>query len=221
MHAEAVAEGPNAATVTVSGEAVIRAEPDEALLWISLSAFEESPGKALGDVARRSEGLVALLDELQVVEADRSTAGVSVQEEFDPPIRGARGLGHRATARVAVRHTDPEIIGRAISRASEELRASIDGPHWYISLTNPVRFEAAKHAVIDATRKARACAEGAGARLGPAIRICEPATGVRPHGVMLRSAAGDTREMPIETEQLEVRAEVEVTFELDLAQPRR
>lgn len=220
MQSSPVGAGGDAPTVTVRGEAVIRAEPDEALLWITLSAFEESPGKALGDVAKRSEALVALLDELEVIEADRSTAGVSVREEFDPPTRGGRGLGHRASAKVAVRLADPEVIGRAISRASEELRASVDGPHWYISLANPVRFQAVKQAVIDAKRKARACAEGAGAKLGAAIRICEPATARSP-GLMRRTAAADPSEMPIETEQLEVRAEVDVTFELELGQTRR
>ena len=69
---------PAGATVTVRGQATVRTEPDVAILWITLSAFEESPGKALGDVAQRAEALGALLDELGVREADRSTAGVSV-----------------------------------------------------------------------------------------------------------------------------------------------
>ena len=64
--------------MTVRGQATVRTEPDVAILWITLSAFEESPGKALGDVAQRAEALGALLDELGVREADRSTAGVSV-----------------------------------------------------------------------------------------------------------------------------------------------
>jgi len=82
------------------------------------------------------------LDELGVREADRSTAGVSVTDEFDPPTRGNRELGHRATARIAVHLADPEVIGRAISRASEDLRASIDGPHWFVTSGNPARLEA-------------------------------------------------------------------------------
>lgn len=214
MQSEAVNAGSGVATVTVKGEAAISAEPDEAILWITLSAFEESPGRALADVAKRSEALVALLDELEVIEAHRSTAGVSVQEEFDPPTRGGRGVGHRATARVAIRLADPEVIGRAISRTSEELRASIDGPHWYVSLVNPIRFEAAKQAVIDAKRKAQACAEGADAKLGALIKLSEPDTGARPPRGVRRAATSDTHDMPIEIEQLEVHAEVEITFEL-------
>jgi uncharacterized protein YggE len=190
-------------------------EPDEAIVWITLSAFEESPGKALGDVAQRSEALSGLLDELKVGEADRSTAGVSVQEEFDPPARGNRGLGHRASARVAVHFTDPELIGRAISRASEDLRASIDGPRWYVSPTNPVRFEAARQAAIDARSKAQAYAAGVGVKLGGLICLVEPEMMDRRRGpTRAVSGASDSRGMPIDIEEHEVRAFVDATFAL-------
>jgi uncharacterized protein len=210
------ASGP--ATVTVRGQAAVRTEPDEAILWITLSAFEQSPGQALGDVAQRSEALSGLLDELGVREADRSTAGVSVQEEFDPPSHGSRGLGHRASARVAVRLADPEVIGRAISRASEDLHASIDGPHWYVSPANPVRFEAARQAAIDAKDKAQAYAAGVGVKLGGLIRLVEPETVGKPPGFIRTAAgAGGSREMPIDIEEHEVRAFVDATFALATA----
>ncbi len=37
--------------VSVVGEAVLRAEPDEAMVVVTLSALEDSPGPALEDVA--------------------------------------------------------------------------------------------------------------------------------------------------------------------------
>jgi uncharacterized protein YggE len=42
-----VAEVDTEATVQVRGEAVIRVEPDEAVLWIALTAIEDSPAPAL------------------------------------------------------------------------------------------------------------------------------------------------------------------------------
>ena len=86
-------------TVTVRGQAVIRAEPDEAMLWIMVSALEDSPGAALGDVGRRSDAIVRMLDELGVAKSDRSTTGVRFQEEFDHTAEGRRSLGHRASRR--------------------------------------------------------------------------------------------------------------------------
>jgi uncharacterized protein len=212
---------PARATVTVRGQATVRTEPDVAILWITLSAFEESPGKALGDVAQRAEALGALLDELGVREADRSTAGVSVAEEFDPPTRGNRGLGHRATARIAVHLADPEVIGRAISRASEDLRASIDGPHWFVTPANPARLEAARQAAADARSKAQAYAAGVGVTLDGLICLVEPDTAGRPPGIRRVSGAAGGRDMPIDVEEYEVRATIDATFALNVADDGR
>jgi uncharacterized protein YggE len=51
--------------VSVIGKAVLRAEPDEAMVLVTLSALEDTPGPALEDVARRSGSLIALLDSSQ------------------------------------------------------------------------------------------------------------------------------------------------------------
>jgi uncharacterized protein YggE len=79
-------------TVTVVGEAAIRTEPDEAFVWVTLSAVDQSPGPALADVAKRSDALAALLDELGVGRAHRSTTGVTVAEDFDHTPQGRRPL---------------------------------------------------------------------------------------------------------------------------------
>jgi uncharacterized protein YggE len=206
---------PPGARITVRGQATVRTEPDVATLWITLSAFEESPGKALGDVAQRAEALGGLLDELGVREADRSTAGVSVAEEFDAPTRGNRGLGHRATARIVVHLADSEVIGKAISRASEDLRASIDGPHWYVTPANPARLEAATQAAADARSKAQAYASGVGVTLGGLMCLVEPDTADRPpRRIRGLSAAAGSHDMPIDVEEYEVRATIDATFAL-------
>ena len=212
---------PARATVTVRGQATVRTEPDLAILWITLSAFEESPGKALGDVAQRADALGTLLDELGVREEDRSTAGVSVAEEFDPPTRSNRGLGHRATARIAVHLADPEVIGRTISRASEELRAGIDGPHWFVTPANPARLEAARQAAADARSKAQAYAAGVGVSLDGLMCLVEPDTANRPGGIRRISAAAGSRDMPIDVEEYEVRATIDATFALNVGDDGR
>ena len=186
-----------------------------ALLWITLSAFEDSPDKALGDVAQRADALGSLLDELGVREADRATAGVTVAEEFDPPSRGNHGLGHRATVRIAVHLADPEVIGRVISQASEDLRGSIDGPHWFVTPGNPARLEAARQAAADARSKAQAYAAGVGVTLDGLICLVEPDTADRPRGIRRVSAAAGSRDMPIDLEEHEVWATIDATFALN------
>jgi len=94
-------------TITVLGSAVVRGEPDEAVLSITLTVLEDAAGAALSDVSERSNALIALLDEAGVPKADRSTTGVTVDEEWDHTEQGRRSLGHRATARLSVRLAGP------------------------------------------------------------------------------------------------------------------
>jgi hypothetical protein len=202
-------------TVSVVGEAVLHAEPDEAMVVVTLSALDPRPGPALEDVAYRGDALLVLLDELGIAPSDRSTTGVSVHEDFDHTSEGRRSLGHRAVCAVAVRLTELELIGRLITRATTELDARVDGPSWQIAPQNPVRLEAARQAAADGQRKAQAYAEGVGARLGALVRLAEPESErlSRRSGKIqpLSASAGG---MPIEPGEQEITAAIEITFVL-------
>ena len=202
--------------ITVRGDAVIRAEPDEAVLCITLSALEATPGPALSDVSTRSSSLAAMLDEHGVAKADRSTTGITVYEEFDHTESGRRSLGHRAISRLSVRLTDPMLISRLIAQTTEDLAARIDGPRWQIAPDNPVRLQAGRQAAANAKRKAQAYAEGVGATLGRLIRLTEP-----DHTHVIARAVGGLRPMvaepmPIEPGEHEVAASIHATFALEL-----
>lgn len=204
------------ATVTVLGTARARTEPDEAMLWIGLDALADAPGPALSDVSARSDSLNKLLDDLGISAGDRSTTGIGVQEEFDHTNEGRKSLGHRATARVAIRLTDPQVMGRLIARATDELDARIEGPRWVISPDNPVRLEVAQQASAAAWRKAEAYAKGVGVQLGRLVALREPGTQVPITRTGLAAVSyrsgGD---MPIESGEHEVVAGVEATFTLE------
>jgi hypothetical protein len=204
-------------TIQVRGYGTVRTEPDEALLWITLTTRTDSPGPALADVSARSQALAALLDELRIAKADRTTTGLTVSEEFDHNHR--RSLGHRATARVALRLTDPDLIGQLVARAAGELDARVEGPRWQIAADNPVRLDAAREAARDAERKARAYAEGLGTRLGPPLRATDE-VGRRPSNTPLAWVAagggGDFDPVSVEAGEHEVSASIEVTFALEL-----
>lgn len=207
-----------APTVTVWGEALLRTEPDEAVLWLTLSAVEDTPGAALSDVAARNAALVTLLDGFGVTKADRSTTGITVEEEHDHTGTERRLVGHRATSQMSVRLADPEQVGQLASRAADELSAHIRGLRWLISLENPVRLEAARRAAADAERKARGYAEGIGAGLGPLIRLSE--SGDASGGTPIRQAralsAVGYSPMPVEAGEQAVTASIEATFALVL-----
>ncbi len=203
------------ATVTVMGGAVLRTEPDEALLWISLSALHDTPGRALSDVSARSNALVVLLNEFRIDKADRSTTGITVYEEFDHTPNGRVSLGHRAVSRVSLRLTDPDLVGRIIAQATENLSARVDGPRWLISPTNPVHLEAARQAAADARRKAEAYAEGVGAKVGRLIRLAEPDQQIPARFVRAAARPMAAESVPIEPGEHEATANIQATFALD------
>jgi uncharacterized protein len=206
--------GTGGATVRVLGEARIRTEPDEALMWITLTALHESPGPALADVASRNSALIALLDELEIPSEVRSTTGVTVAEEFDYSGDRRRSLGHRAVASMSVRLEDMELIGRVLMRASTELDARLAGPSWRVSPANPAWLEAASQAAANAKARAEAYAAGVDARLGALLTLSEPED--RYVYVTPQSArrAGAGPDMDIEAAEQEVVAAVQATFEL-------
>jgi uncharacterized protein YggE len=206
----------DAATVRVLGEAAIRTEPDEAFLWLTLTALDASAGRALSDVAARSATLAGLLDELVVPLEDRSTAGITVREEFDHTKDGMRSLGHRAAVTLVVRLSDSERIGDVIMRATNELDARIQGPIWRVSAQNEAWLDAATEAAANAQEKARAYARGVDAQLGRLIALAESEerhlSGGRKVALARASAGGD---LPVEAGEQEVTASVWAEFELN------
>lgn len=218
MSTEASGHDAAVSTVTAVGEAALRTEPDEAFVWITLSAVDESPGPALEDVAKRSEALATLLDELGIARELRSTTGVTIAEEFDHTSRGRRSLGHRAIATLSVRLTDASLIGRLAMRASAELGARIAGPRWRVSPSNPAWLEVATRASANAKAKAAAYAAGVDARLGRLMALSEPqhhsGLGVM-HPLSARAAPGP--DIDVEAGEEEVAASVQATFALEPA----
>jgi uncharacterized protein YggE len=204
-------------TVTVLGEAVVRSEPDEAVLSLTLTVVKKAPGAALSDVAERGAALVTLLDGLGVAKADRSTTGITVEEEHEHTATGHRVVGHRATSQTSVRFADPDQVGKLASKATDELSARINGLRWLISVDNPVRLEAARQAAANAEQKARAYADGIGAGLGTLMRLSEPGTAsddfLQPRR-MVRTGYSASLSVPVEAGEQAVTASIEATFAL-------
>jgi uncharacterized protein YggE len=196
----------------VLGHGVVQTEPDAGELWIRLSDVQPSPGPALADVARRSQALDRLLDELGIAAPARSSSGVGVAEEFEHTADGRRSLGHRATSTLVVRLTDVALIGALIMRAGDELDATIGGPTWSVSPGHPAYEEAAKRAAADAAAKAAAYASGVGMRRGELLRLAEPPE-IR-FATPLARAASTGPDMPVSSGEHAVTAAVWATFAL-------
>jgi uncharacterized protein YggE len=206
-------------TITVAGQGRVTVEPDEAHLWLRLTRLEGSSEKALREVAKRSEALQRVLDELEVAPADRSTRGVSVREETEWRKDRRVHKGFRASTVVRLRLTDAELIGRLITRATADADAEIDRLQWKVSKENLVRRDACRRAAEDARRRAEAYAEGLGVPLGAVERVVEAGARapdeyhVAEATLMARSAPAD-HSVDVSPGEQEITAAVDVTFRL-------
>lgn len=115
-----------------------------------------------------------------------------------------------------MRVADPDLIGRLIARATEELAARIDGPRWLISPGNSVHLEAARQAAADALRRAQAYAEGVGAKLGRVIRLAEADIGYVRRAASAPRAVAAAEPIAVEAGEHDVMASVEATFTLEI-----
>jgi uncharacterized protein len=211
-------------TITVVGHGRVAVEPDEAHLWLRLTHLERSGAVARREVAKRSEALQSVLDELEVPPADRSTLGVSVREVTE--YRKGREVhkGFRAATVVRLRLSDPELISRLITRATTDADAQTDRLQWTVSKEHAARLDACRRAAEDARRRAEAYAEGLGVPLGPVERVVEAGAGsprdydvAEPMSFRSATAASAEADVDVGPGEQDLTAEVDVTFRLGAA----
>lgn len=187
---------------------------------------------AHADVARRSQALDALLDELEVPKERRRSTGVSVRPEHSWSGSRWERKGWRASNGIALRLQDPSIVGRLVGDAVDRAEATVSGPWWSVTPEHPARTEVCAEAARRARAKAEAYAVALGMRLGHVLEIREPGTGhgeddghrsfavpvAAPAAMQLadtdRAAAPPPR-IDVDPGETEVYGSVEVTFALE------
>lgn len=202
------------AKISAQGHALVPAQPDELQLELRLTFLASTPEEGLAEVARRSQDLDRIFNELNIEQRLRTSSGVSVSEEREYEKEKWRRKGYRATSRIVVRLSDAEVASRLIGAATSRVEAQIDGPYWRVALSNPAREEACRQAAADARRKAEAYAQALGVRLGALLRVGEPRSVGYERGEML-SFARESSAAPgihIEAGEMDVQATVEATF---------
>jgi uncharacterized protein YggE len=207
------------ASVTVLGHGVVRSQPDEATLMLTVEATEPTPAEALDDVAERARQLTALCGELGIGEEQRVTLGATVAERVEHDREGRpQHRGYLATNRLVVRVGDGALAGRLLAAGVSRAAARVDGPWWSIALDSPARLEACQTAAQNARARAEAYAGALGARLGAIVAVRDPETrqpGPEPRGGMRLMSAAEGIAPPVEGGEQAIVAAVEIEFVLE------
>lgn len=208
------------ATITVSGTAVVPAQPDEVAIGIALTHLAPTPDAAISEVANRSQQLERIFNEMGIGRDRWTTSGVSVNEEREWDGQRQVHRGYRAGTRVQLRVADAQLVGRVMHESVRRSQASIDGPTWVIAPTNPAHDEARRLAAQAARAKADTYATALGIRLGSILSITEPGlSGGQPSQPMPKGArlmAMDAApEINVQAGDLDISATIVVTFGLE------
>jgi uncharacterized protein YggE len=145
------------------------------------------------------------------------TTSYDLQQEFDFTNGKRVPRGYVARNSIEVRVDDVSRVGEVLEAVVNQGATSVNGLRFDMKDQGKLEREAVRRAVTDARLKAEAAAAGAGRALDRLLRI-EEAGSSRPPAPMpfARAVAADAGggPPPVAVGQIEVRAQVSVTFSL-------
>jgi uncharacterized protein YggE len=209
--------------LTVSGEGIVRAAPDTAIITLGVVSEDESARVAL---TANTESMTRVLEALKaegIEPRDLQTSGFSIEQVLSQPPPGydpsrpfrPEIVGYRVSNNLSVRIRDLERVGAILDQVVTLGANSVSGPSFTVADPAPLEDQARQRAIEDALRKGGLYAEAADVALGPIFRIEESYS--RPpqplQGAMLRMEAAASS-VPIEGGELQFEAQVSVSWRL-------
>ena len=215
-------ENKRTTRVMVGGDSIIRAQPDTAILTVSVVTQNSSAIEAQQDNAAKTEAVVRATKAAAGAGAEVKTSGYSVQpirvyKEGQPPSIS----GYEVRNSVTVTTSDLNKLGAIIDAAAQAGSNEIAGISFTLRQDRPVRDRALSEATQEAVGKARMIASALGGRVVRVVEVQEEGFQMRPPMPMyeagnfatLGSAAKVST--PIEVGSLEITSRVQVIVEVE------
>lgn len=204
--------------VVTQGEAAIKRAPDRAWLTIATETRDSNAAAARRLSAESMTSLQASLRGVGLATDAIRTTGYSLAPDME--WKNGRGIvrGYIVRNQIEVRIDDLDRLSEVIDTANTArgTTLSIVGPRFGLKDEAAVQAEALRTAVASAMSRAQAMAAGAGRSLGAITRIEEHNLGspAPPQPMMMRMAAAEAAPTPIEPGEIEIRALVTLTVQL-------
>ncbi|MBA3766062.1 MAG: SIMPL domain-containing protein [Acidobacteria bacterium] len=222
---DAVAGAPRRATrVIVSGDSIVQAQPDTAIINISVITQNKSALNAQQENANRSDQVVRAVKAAAGAGAEVKTSGynlqpITVYKEGQPPTI----TGYQASNSVTVTMSDLTKVGAVIDAASQAGANNINGVSFTLRKDRPAKDQALADATRAAVGKAQTIAQALGGRVSRIIEVQEGNVTPRPiydaeygrNRMMAQSAAAPT---PIEVGTLDITSQVQLIAEIETGQ---
>jgi hypothetical protein len=203
--------------VMVSGDSIVQAQPDTAILTLAVVTQSKQALEAQQQNAAKTEAVVRALKAAIGSGAEIKTSGYSLQpqrvyRENQPPTI----TGYEARNTVTVTLSDLTKVGALIDAASLAGANDISGIAFTLRQDRSSRDEALRQATREALGKAQVIAQALGGRVARIVEVQEEGT-VRPlpayDRMELKSAQAST---PIEVGTLDITSRVQLIAEVEV-----
>ena len=215
--AQSGSKGPT--RVLVTGDSIVQAQPDTAILTVSVVSQGKRALEAQQDNATRSDAVVRALKSAAGAGAEVKTSGyslqpISVYKEGQPPTI----TGYEARNSVTVILADLTKVGPVIDATAQAGSNDISGISFTLRKDRPARDQALAEATREAVSKAQVIAQALGGRVVRIVEVQEEGV-ERPRpvyqaefGMARTTMAAPT---PIEVGTLDITSRVQLIAEVE------
>ena len=206
--------------VLVTGDSIVQAQPDTAILTISVVSQAKRALEAQQDNANKSDAVVKALKSAAGAGAEVKTSGYSLQpirvyKEGQPPAI----TGYEARNSVTVILADLTKVGPVIDATAEAGANDVSGISFTLRKDRPARDQALAEATSEAVSKARVIAQALGGRVVHIVEVQEEGV-ERPRPVYQaefgRAQSTMATATPIEVGTLDITSSVQLIAEVEV-----
>ena len=206
--------------VSVTGDSIVQAQPDTAILTVSVVTQGRNALEAQQDNANRSDAVVKALKSAAGAGAEVKTSGYSLQpirayKEGQPPTI----TGYEARNSVTVTMPDLTRVGAVIDATAQAGSNDISGISFTLRKDRPARDQALTEATREALSKAQVIATALGGRLVRIVEVQEE--GVQPPRPIYQEFQMKTMSAaptPVEVGTLDITSRVQLVAEIEVGQ---
>ena len=204
--------------VSVTGDSIVHAQPDTAILTVSVVTQGRNALEAQQDNANRSDAVVKALKSAAGAGAEVKTSGYNLQpirvyKEGQPPTI----TGYEARNSVTVTMSDLTRVGTVIDATAQAGSNDIAGISFTLRKDRPARDQALTEATREALSKAQVIATALGGRLVRIVEVQEE--GVQPPRPIYQEFQMKTMSAastPIEVGTLDITSRVQLVAEIEV-----
>jgi uncharacterized protein YggE len=208
---------PRVPSITVTGDAVISAEPNQAQIDIGVVTQARTAPDASKENAERLTRVLAEIKKLLMKDDEVKTSGYSLTPNYRYPQGGKPEIvGYNANNTVRIKTNHLEIAGRLIDAAMQAGANNVNRLVFTLKDEQAAQLDALRSASAKAKTKAEAVAASLGLKVVKIVSVTENERAVHPvfRQAMAARAEAAPAPTPVEPGTVEVRSTVSMTVEV-------